>query len=473
MKLHWLFLCSILGTALWAQQGERFAGAKFWSAFDGPPLRSGQTIYQENGISLSFEILKSKEASGAVEQFVCEVKNPVVPEDMRADGQVAHHYYLRFTLSNNTPDKVLQFTHVPGISFRMEKRENDVKALVCHNIPGITRNDIKGNLTTMSPGEYLTWNDRDHGGWYFEKPQITEWAVGSYILTPTPQSQGLSSGQRYQNLINAAQQSFKEGRYKEAIDFYQQALKEEGDPILPERRIREIRQLQQQRTRALLNQAEQAMAREDYTGASTLLIEALEIDPELSRVMQDIRKVQNLADAQREEEWTKALEEEDSWEDELASSLEADFEGSSSEPDMDAWEQRSREQAGDLAASNTQAGSGASSEPSPNYSSAKCQSIQARLKPLYQKISQLERQMWRDPTNIEVVERVGQQLENLYDQLSGVQEDMLQASRANQLSPECLESIRQIHQRHSEGSFQEAERGLNNVQRRLNREMGR
>ncbi|MEP4596605.1 MAG: hypothetical protein ABJZ92_10405 [Cyclobacteriaceae bacterium] len=161
-------------------QKKNYAGASFWTAFDGPPIAGSGVLYNQNGIRLSFNIFAGPDQWGeSISQ--CEFNDP--PEGERekwADGRTLKYYRIKYRLDNQNAGKTVYFHRSPTFTINVESPEDPI-AHICHNNTGTTIS-ASALVTKMGPNSSIEFDDEGDGSWFFNKPKVVKWEIGGYTL---------------------------------------------------------------------------------------------------------------------------------------------------------------------------------------------------------------------------------------------------------------------------------------------------
>lgn len=493
-----IFFSALSGLAQVVNQDTKvYPGGDFWSAFDGPPLGTSGTIYNQNGIVISYTI---KPGANVFDESRRECDDT---------GEYYDFYQMSITMKNTNTDKIFYSRSAPTVSITMEEVDKEkYPGRACDNCACSSFHDGTVQVVEMAPNASVTFQDVG-GEFFFHEPEVTKWSFGPYFFNPSKAALNQSSAQRYNALIRAGDSLYNAGERQAAINAYRQALKENGDENYPKQRIRDILDEIDRLAQQQLQLAEQAIAAEDYTTALTHLAQAADIDPSLKKVAKKIRQVKQTMAALKAAAEQKKLSarnivndvEEDGWDgngrhpwDELEEdpiTFEAQpYEGDGhAMPDQSAFEQRSRQQAGDLvqssgsyAKNSGSAGAGGSSA-EPNYNSGLCYTLGRKLNRLFKKKYELEQQLNRAMEsaaqgNTNVVNRmesITQRYESVSNAIIEINKERYQALKEKRLDPECHQDLIDLQSQYDEQSGANFERSFNNMSRKLEqqrRELG-
>ena len=218
--------------------GQNYPGQSFWTAFDGPPIANGGTLYNQNGIRLIFKIFEGPDPWGYTED-ICEFNSPPeLDDEIWANGKVIKYYRIKFKIENLNPDKQVEFHHFPAISFDVENMGEPI-AHICHNNTGSSIY-ASTNIVKMGANSASEVDDDGNGSWFFSKPKITRWKLGDYTLSPDPQIIKQQTTQQYNNYISQADALLNAGDYEGALVYYKMASKLSPNKNYPKHKINEI-----------------------------------------------------------------------------------------------------------------------------------------------------------------------------------------------------------------------------------------
>ncbi len=240
--------------------------------------------------------------------------------------------------------------------------------------------------------------------------------------------------------------------------------------------------------------AEQALARNDYTSAIAYLTEAMNIDPSLNRLAEQIREIKETLDALQQATETEDLttiDDSDAWDtdesghawDELESE-EPNFDSEPfandqhAVPDAKAFERQSRQDAGDLVKRpkrNDGQPQQASAEAEPNYSGGLCYSLTQRFARLYktkyklesQFTSNMERATRTGKVNQAQLEQMNKRMENVYHAIQKANEERYQALKDKRLSPDCHQDIQDLAAQYDDASINNMEQSIDRMQKNI------
>jgi len=465
---------------------EQFPGKEFWSAFDGPPI-SGGVLYQKNGISLTAQVIKGEDPFGNRLRS-CERERADLPHHK----ENLNYYYVRFTLSNGHPFKTFRPRHIPTVDISLGDLSEDPSPGLCDNCACSGYNyGISGVVQYIVAGESLTWDDHSHGLWMFESagaPKIYKYKLGAYQLEiPSASSSGGGANSKSQKLAaleQAAKDAEAKGNYKQARDFWEEAKTYSENPSVQEQQVNRLNKLLEQRAKKLLSQAELSIEAGENGEALSYLVEAMNIDPDLNELLQTIRKVERAIDEAQNNEasfrdiMSNEEESEEDWMNDLEGDIASDFEAtdSDSEADEQAFNQRSRSQAGDLietegGTSNSYSKASGNSTPAKtnNYNAGKCFTLSNRLNEVLADLHQAESELWRASGNQQFnrIEGISKKVIQKQEMVMAVSKLINEARARGELSPECLEEMDKLRSQYMDSSMNEAERELNRLQRKM------
>lgn len=158
---------------------QQFPHSYYNATFDGGPLTGG-TLYNQNGIRLSCEIVKSVNPSGEAKK-TCEYSNmeSYGCEDGKYNNQTLQWYRIKFKLENLNLNKKVFFKSSQTISIEIE--ESETAASCCKDK---YNNQAHALVLKMGPNSSIEFDSQSDGfgGWFINRPKITNWQLCSYEL---------------------------------------------------------------------------------------------------------------------------------------------------------------------------------------------------------------------------------------------------------------------------------------------------
>lgn len=171
MKVNILLIAFLYNTVILLSQN--YQGKDFNRVFDGN--FDGGVMYQYNDLLITVSIVEHP-----IDFFDQPTKPCEGDLDSSYDGVSPKYYYAKVTVVNNGVYTV-NFTHVPTISLYLKDINNPTPHSQCNNFTSSGKN-VAFDLRSMGANSSIIFNDRKEGAWFFEKPTISDYKVGAYII---------------------------------------------------------------------------------------------------------------------------------------------------------------------------------------------------------------------------------------------------------------------------------------------------